>query len=212
MQGSDTREIRQALAEISAIRTQVARETQFRGYGPRSIAATGMLALVVASGQSLWLKPYENDASVFLLVWVTTAAVAASLAIWEAVYRTRWVHSGFAKQMLQAALEQFVPAIVVGLMLTVVLLRTAPLMLWMLPGLWEIAFSLGVLASCRSLPRPMFAVGVWYLVAGLTCLAIESGPHELTPWTMGIPFGIGQLLVAAVLKYGDAESLEARRA
>jgi hypothetical protein len=54
----------------------------------------------------------------------------------------------------------------------------------------------------------MFAVGVWYLVAGLTCLAVEGGPRTLSPWAMGIPFGIGQLLVAAVLQYGFEESFE----
>jgi uncharacterized membrane protein (DUF485 family) len=30
----------------------------------------------------------------------------------------------------------------------------------------------------------------------------------LSPWEMGIPFGIGQLLVALVLKYGYADSAE----
>jgi hypothetical protein len=200
------RELRQALAEINAIRTQVARETQFRGYGPRSTAASGVLAVLVAGGQSLWLKPYEKDASVFLLVWVTTAAVAAGLSAWETFNRTRKVHFGFSREMIQAAIEQFVPAMVVGLMLTVVLVRTAPQVLWMLPGLWELAFSLGIFASCRFLPRPMFAVGLWYLVAGLACLAIESGPRDLSPWTMGMPFGIGQLLVAVVLKYGYRDS------
>jgi hypothetical protein len=78
----------------------------------------------------------------------------------------------------------------------------------MLPGLWEISFSLGVFASARFLPRPVFAVGLWYLICGLTCLAVESGPRMLSPWEMGIPFGIGQLLVAAVLKYGYADSAE----
>ncbi len=34
-------DLRQALSEISAIRAQVARGTQFRGYGPASIAASG---------------------------------------------------------------------------------------------------------------------------------------------------------------------------
>jgi hypothetical protein len=58
------------------------------------------------------------------------------------------------------------------------------------------------------LPRPMFAVGLWYLVAGLACLAIESGPRDLSPWTMGMPFGIGQLLAAAVLKYGYQDCVE----
>jgi hypothetical protein len=208
------RELRQALAEINAIRAQVARETQFRGYGPRSTAASGVLAVLVAGGQSLWLKPYEKDAGVFLLVWVTTAAVAAGLSAWETFNRTRKVHFGFSRQMIQAAIEQFVPAMVVGLMLTVVLARTAPQVLWMLPGLWELAFSLGIFASCRFLPRPMFAVGLWYLVAGLACLAIESGPRDLSPWTMGMPFGIGQLLVAVVLKYGyrDSDSVEESQA
>jgi len=69
-------------------------------------------------------------------------------------------------------------------------------------------FSLGIFASCRFLPRQMFAVGIWYLAAGLTCLMIGSGPRILSPWEMGIPFGVGQLLVAAVLQYGFGESLE----
>jgi hypothetical protein len=74
--------------------------------------------------------------------------------------------------------------------------------------LWELIFSLGVFASCRFLPRQMFAVGVWYLAAGLYCLAVGSAGRELSPWAMGIPFGIGQLLVAAVLHFGYEEPLD----
>jgi hypothetical protein len=203
-------ELRQALAEINAIRTQVARETQFRGYGPRSTAASGVLAILVASIQSLWLNAWQADARVFLMVWVSTAAVAAGFSAWETYVRTRKVHFGFSREMIQAAIEQFLPAMVVGLMLTVVLVRVAPQELWMLPGLWQLSFSLGIFASCRFLPRPMFAVGLWYLVAGLACLAIEGGPHAFSPWTMGIPFGIGQLFLAAVLKYGYEDSVEER--
>jgi hypothetical protein len=203
-------ELRQALAEINAIRTQVARETQFRGYGPRSTAASGVLAILVASVQSLWLNAWQADARVFLMVWVSTAAVAAGFSAWETYVRTRKVHFGFSREMIQAAIEQFLPAMVVGLMLTVVLVRVAPRELWMLPGLWQLSFSLGIFASCRFLPRPIFAVGLWYLVAGLACLAIEGGPHALSPWTMGIPFGIGQLFLAAVLKYGYEDSVEER--
>jgi hypothetical protein len=203
-------ELRQALAEINAIRCQVARETQFRGYGPRSTAASGILAILVALAQSLWLKASHGDPHVFLVVWVSTAALAAGMSVWETYTRTRKEHFGFSRAMIQAAIEQFLPAVVVGLMLTVVLARAAPQELWMLPGLWQLSFSLGIFASSRFLPRPIFAVGLWYLVAGLACLAIEGGPHELSPWTMGIPFGIGQLLLAAVLKYGYEASVEER--
>ena len=205
-------ELRQALAEISAIRTQVARGTQFRGYGPRSIAASGVLALAVAAIQDHWLKGSERDASIFLAVWVTTAVVSVALAAGETVVRARRVHVGFARQMIHAAVEQFLPAVVCGMLLTAVLARNAPQVLWMLPGLWQLAFSLGIFASCRFLPRPMFAVGLWYLASGLACLVIESTPPTLSPWAMGIPFGVGQLLVAAALRYGYGESIEERQA
>jgi hypothetical protein len=201
-------ELRQALDDISAIRTQVARGTQFRGYGPLSVTSSGVLALLVAAAQSHWMAGSHQGLRVFLDVWIATAAVAVFLSALETIFRARRVHSGLAMEMIQAAAEQFLPCIVVGLLLTVVLLRIAPQVSWMLPGLWEVIFSLGVFASCRFLPRQMFGVGAWYLAAGLVCLLVASGHHALSPWEMGIPFGIGQLLVAAVLRYGFEDAIE----
>jgi hypothetical protein len=68
----------------------------------------------------------------------------------------------------------------------------------MLPGCWQIVFSLGIFASARFLPRPIVAAGAWYLFTGLACIAV--GEHTaISPWAMGIPYGVGQLLVAAIL-------------
>lgn len=201
-------ELRQALDDISAIRTQVARGTQFRGYGPLSIAASGVLAMLVAAAQTRWIQSSEHDLRLFLLVWISTAAIAVVLSALETVFRVRRVHSGLALEMIQAAAEQFLPCVVVGLLLTVVLMRVEPRDSWMLPGLWAVIFSLGVFASCRFLPRQMFGVGAWYLAAGLVSLLIASGHHALLPWAMGISFGIGQLLVAAVLHFGFEDAVE----
>lgn len=200
-------DFRQALAEINAIRTQVARDTQFRGYGPVTIAASGVLALLVAASQSLMNRDGSDFLS-FLVVWVSTAAISVALTATETIRRARRVHSGLANEMLQAAVEQFLPALIVGLLLTAVLLWSAPRELWMLPGLWQLLFSLGVFASCRFLPRQTMLVGMWYLIAGLTCLVVQSGTKSFSPWTMGIPFGVGQLLVAGVLHFGSEESNE----
>jgi hypothetical protein len=200
-------DLSQALAEISAIRAQVARDTQFRGYGPASIAVSGVLALLVAAAESHWSVEIGAGPLRFLAIWAGTAAVAVTLTAGETIIRARRVHSGFASAMIQTAVEQFFPALVVGVLLTVVLLRVAAEQLWMLPGLWELIFSLGVFASCRFLPRQMFAVGVWYLACGLTCLMAGSS-KALSPWEMGIPFGVGQLLVAVVLQYCFEESVE----
>lgn len=201
-------ELRDALEEISAIRSQVARWTQFRGYGPGSIAATGLLAFLAATVQSVWLKDAAHDFLIFLSIWTAAAALSVLLAAIEMIARARRVHCEFAQEMIYSAVEQFLPAIIVGVLLTVVLMRVAAHDLWMLPGLWEIIFSLGVFASCRFLPRQMFAVGVWYLACGLTCLIIEAGDRTLAPWVMGIPFGVGQLLVAAVLQFGFEDAVE----
>jgi hypothetical protein len=188
-----------ALADITAIRSQMARGTEFRGYGAATVAATAVLAVVAALVQAFWLPDPASDALAYLALWVATAAVSVLLIGSEMVARTRRIHSGLADEMIHAATEQFIPAGVAGLLLTVVLYRFAPQDLWMLPGLWQIVFSLGLFASCRSLPRAMFAAAVWYLAAGLCSLAFANGTHAFSPYAMAVPYGVGQLYIALVL-------------
>jgi hypothetical protein len=203
-------DLHKALSDISAIRGQIARGAEFRGYGPATVSATGVLAALAAAVQGYWLKDPASEITGYFSIWVATAALSLSIISVETITRARRLHCGFARQMVHAAAEQFLPAIVAGLLLTVVLLRYAPQSLWLLPGLWQIVFSLGVFASCRFLPRPMFTVGVWYLAAGLMCLALGNGPWAFSPWAMGVPFGVGQLLVAAVLQLNYRELHEER--
>ena len=202
------KDLQRALSDIHSIRYQVARGAQFRGYGPASIAFSGVLALAVAFAQVKWAGHAQHD-TLTLVIWIAAAAVSGGLAGIEAFARARRVHSDLAQEMIQSAIEQFLPAIAVGVLLTAVLIRVAPDDFWLLPGLWELVFSLGIFASCRFLPRQMFAVGVWYLAAGLCSLAAASGTRTFLPWTMGIPFGVGQLLVAAVLQLCEENFEEA---
>ena len=199
-------DLNKALADITAIRIQMARGAEFRGYGPITVAATGFLALMAAAIQALWLPDPLADPFNYVALWIATAALSVALVGLEMVARSHRIHSGLADEMIHAATEQFIPAGVAGALLTFVLFRFAPEALWMLPGLWQIVFSLGFLASCRSLPRPMYAVGVWYLAAGLTGLALAGGTHSLSPWAMAVPFGIGQLVMAAILYQSVGES------
>jgi hypothetical protein len=199
-----------ALADITAIRSQLARGTEFRGYGPMTVAATGVVAVAAAGLQALWLPQPGSELLAYVAIWVATAAISILLIGIEMVARSRRIHSGLADAMIHAATEQFIPAGVAGALLTFVLFRFAPQSLWMLPGLWQIVFSLGIFASCRSLPRAMFAAGVWYLATGLGSLAWANGVHAYSPWAMALPYGIGQLFIAAVLYWSvgdnDAEA------
>ena len=197
-------ELHKALGEISSIRRQMARSTEFRGYGPATLAATGFLAILAAGAQAIWLPDPANHIPSYLGIWISTAIVSAALMSVQMVTRSHRIHSGMADAMIRMAVEQFLPSAAAGALLTLVLLRSAPSALWMLPGLWQIIFSLGVFSSCRFLPRPMAAAGVWYLLTGLACIALADS-RALSPLTMGISFGAGQLLVAGILFFTAQE-------
>lgn len=199
------RDLERALADITAIRSQMAQGALFCGYGPVTVAATAVLAVVAGAIQTLWLPDPAADVVSYLALWTFTAAISVILIGIEMVARTRRIHTGIADEMLRAATEQFIPAGVTGAMLTFVLYRFAPQALWMLPGLWQIAYSLGLFASCRLLPRPMFAAAVWYLATGLACIAFASGAHAFSALAMVVPFGIGQLFIAGVLNRSTGE-------
>jgi hypothetical protein len=189
-----------ALGDISSIRRQMASTTEFRGYGPATLATTGLFAILAAAAQALWLPDPTHHISAYLAVWVSTAVFSAALTGVQMYARARRIHSGLSNEMLRMAVEQFLPSVAAGLLVTLVLLRYVPFATWMLPGVWQVIFSLGIFSSCRFLPRPMIAAGAWYLLTGLSCLAM-GGNRALSPWTMGISFGAGQLLVAAILLF-----------
>ena len=193
------RDLERALNDIQAMRSQIALGTEFRGYGPAAFATTGVLGALAALLQSLWIENPAAEILSYLGLWIAIALLSAVIIGIDVVTRSRRVHSGLADEMVQSAAEQLLPAAVAGGLLTIVLVRYAPQSLWMLPGLWQIVLSLGIFAACRMLPAPLLAVGVWYLGTGLACLAFASEAQALSPWAMGLPFGIGQLLTAALI-------------
>ena len=194
-----------ALADIFAIRSQIAAGTAFRGYGPAAVAATGGLALATAIVQFLWLDDPTAHPFAFFAGWTAAALVSGGMIWTEMQARSRRHHSGLADVMIHQAIEQFLPAGVAGVLLAVMLLKFAPETLWMLPGLWQVLVSLGIFASVRSLPRTVAFAGAWYFVAGFGCLLLASQSHVLSPWTMGLPFVIGQLLMAAILHFASGD-------
>jgi hypothetical protein len=167
------------------------------------VAFSGILAWAAALTQAIWIPEPSRDVRSYLTLWIGAAAVGIVAAAVEMALRAR--HSSrWRREQTWLAVEQFLPCIVAGGLLTLVIVRSAESILWVLPGLWSILFSLGIFASRRLLPRATFGVALYYLVAGLACLALCQEEWSLSPWAMGLPFGGGQLLAAAVL-YGTLE-------
>ncbi|MFK4511973.1 hypothetical protein IQ17_02209 [Bradyrhizobium daqingense] len=193
------RDLDKALADIVAIRSQIAAGTAFRGYGPATMAATGAVALITAVLQSWWLDDPTAEPLAFFIGWFVAAALSGLVIGIEMRARSRRHHSGLADAMIHQAVEQFLPAGVAGVLLAVVMWKFAAETLWLLPGLWQILVSLGIFASVRSLPRTVALAGAWYFASGFAVVALASQTKLLSPWTMGLPFVIGQSLMAAIL-------------
>ncbi|HXS11756.1 MAG TPA: hypothetical protein VN734_03575 [Acidobacteriaceae bacterium] len=190
-------DLNQALVDIRNIRRQVAQATEFRGYGPLTLSATAVLALLAGAAQFRWIPEPASQPVEYVALWLTTGLLCAALIATQMLTRARRLHSGMADEMIRMAVAQFLPAGIAGAILPFVLLHVTGSVFWMLPGMWQIVFSLGVFASCRSLPRPMLLAGVWFLLTGLGCIGLGDA-RALAPVTMSGAYVIGMLLVAAI--------------
>jgi hypothetical protein len=200
------RDLDKALADIIAIRSQLAAGTAFAGYGPAAVFATAGVALITAILQYFLLDDPTHKPLAFFLGWASAALSSSAMILIEMVARSRRHHSGLADAMIHQAVEQFLPSAVAGGLLAAMLWKFAPETLWLLPGLWQVLVSLGVFASVRSLPRTVALAGAWYFVAGFAVLLLASQSHALSPWTMGLPFVIGQSLMATILYFASGEN------
>jgi len=188
-------ELRDALSQIAEIRSKAAAAEQFRGYRAVPVGITGLIAVLVALVQTR-IEPNPVN---YLTLWLATAlaaAVVCGVGIW---LRHRQGLDPLANQLTWLAVGQFVPCLLAGGFVTLVVVQRLPEQFALLPGLWQVFFSLGVFASCRLLPKAVVVIGVWYLIAGCFNMTLVSGPEALNPWSMGIPFGVGQIATAAVL-------------
>src|SRR5687767_141513 len=189
----------QALDHIAEIRRAVSRGQVFRGYRAQTTALTGVLAIVVAAVQPMIVPHPWLQLPLYLTLWGGLAIVSAAIFGTELVIRMRRLGSPLQTERTADAVERFVPSLAAGAILTVVYFRFLTPQSWMLPGLWAVCFSLGIFASRTLLPRGIAPVAGYYLIAGCMSLVLARGEHAFSPWAMGLTFGIGQLLAAAVL-------------
>ncbi|MEZ6092296.1 MAG: hypothetical protein R3C05_30705 [Pirellulaceae bacterium] len=192
-------ELRDALQQIADIRQQMARSEVFRGYRSLTVGFAGTLGLIAAVVQTRWVPSPADDLSRYLVLWVGTALISSTIAGAELFLRAQAAGPGIAREMTRLAIEQFLPCLVVGGLLTVCIFEYAPEAGWMLPGLWCFVFALGIFASWRLLPSPVIWGALYYVVCGCGCLRWGQGEHAYSPWQMAISFGGGQLLCALIL-------------
>jgi len=190
-------ELRDAIDQITTIRTQLAATERLRSLRAVPVALSGAMAFAAALVQQQWLADPADDVARYLMLWVGTAllsGIAAAATVVRAVHRSE---SALGLANARLASLQFAPSILAGAIVTAFIALRLPGQIWLLPGMWQMLFGLGNLAAQQLLPMPARIVGLLFLASGAFCLWI--GERALDPWAMGLPFATGQLSLAAIL-------------
>jgi hypothetical protein len=191
-------DVTDALEQIGTIHSHLAKAEEYRGYRPAALAASGVLGLLAALVQP-WLCA-SDEPSAFLRYWIMVGLACAALAGSATAIAYLRQEDEFARRRTRTVIRQFFPCLLAGVVVTAALARPDRLAgsAVLLPGLWALLYGLGTVASLPYLPRLAGVVAAWYLLAGWLLLSFVEGPVP-SGWSVGLPFGVGQLLAAAVL-------------
>jgi hypothetical protein len=189
-------DLAEALDRIDAIHGHLARGEPYRGYRPLALALSGVIGLLAAAAQPLFVA---DDPGSFIVYWVAVALTCGVVAGGTTVHGYLFRDDDLARRRTRVVLRQFVPCLFAGVVVTIVLSRQPwqPLAVPLLPGLWALLFGLGTVASLPYLPRAAALVAGWYLLAAVVLFCCD--PAAPGGWGVGVPFGVGQLFAAAVL-------------
>lgn len=187
-----------ALDDIARIREQLAASIRFQGLAPGIVAISGCFALALG----LWQYSTQDDN---LIVWILLAAVCALMIGIEAVSRARKAHRSMADRMLGSTLNRFLPVATAGAISGVIVLIRVPEFARILPGIWQLLMGIGIFAVLSGLPRQMTIAGGFYLLTGAVSLFLSGVQGPSATLLMALPFGCGQLLVAAILYRASRE-------
>ncbi|MGN6369637.1 MAG: hypothetical protein ACTHN5_15365 [Phycisphaerae bacterium] len=192
-------ELRDALVQIAEIRESMARGAVFRGYRAATTGFSGAVAVATGILQAMIVPDVAKYPAGFIGLWVGAAAICLMAVGVEMFVRTKRSRSDVQRSLTIMAAEGFVPSVVAGALMAYVFGAFIAGGVWMLPGVWMVLFAMGVFASGRLLPREVFWVAGYYLLAGVAALVVGSKGLVSPGVEMMVGFGVGQSLAAGVL-------------
>ncbi len=119
-------DLRNALVQIAEIRQQMAKGDVFRGYRSAPVAFSGIVALVAALAQPLVVPDPLGNPALYLAVWIVAAGVSMGAVALEMTWRLNLVRERTHFEVARLAIEQFLPSIIAGALVTTVIAPTCP--------------------------------------------------------------------------------------
>ncbi|MBL4890123.1 MAG: hypothetical protein JKX97_08915, partial [Candidatus Lindowbacteria bacterium] len=151
-------EVEKAISQISEIHSQISRSEHYRGLRALPVALTGATAIFAGFFQhqiiNSFLAPLGIPFSIcFVLYWCSIAVISLVIAL-SGISRNYFLHDDtMDRKKTIVILENFLPCLVVGMIVTLGITSLIPTNIALLPGIWTLVFTLGVFAARPFLPR-----------------------------------------------------------
>ena len=208
--------VHRALSDVAEMRAQLDRTASYRGF--RSLA-TGFSSLAVLLGaiiQTVGANAPMMQIESYLSIWLGVAIASSALAGFEMIVRGCLSNNRRVWITHRRLIGNLMPSLIVGCVLTLALANYAmehtaavkdSSLIWALPGTWAMIFGLGLFTCRHEMPRMANWVAMYYMVAGMVCLLINSQVgvtfnelfNQRTAWQMVLLFGLGQSFLGLVL-------------
>jgi len=192
-------EVRQAIADLAEVRDRLATVQRFDGYSGTAAIASGLVAVAAGIAQGL-VDPQPATAAqihTYLAIWLWCLGCAlvinyGAIVAWRA--RNRGAQAGVQMRTVGMSIA---PAIAAGGVITVALLMRG--LVDLLPGMWCATYALGLFASRAMVPRDVVLVAVAFGAAA-AALLLAPNIRPLAWWIMPAAFGIGQIVIGAIVR------------
>ena len=183
-----------AAEDLSFIRATMERATAFTLVPGLGGMGMGVTALVAA-----WIASRQDSAVEWLAVWLAAAAVALMLGLAGVVWKGKRSGTAVALRPARRFVLSFIPALLLGALLTVALVRAGRFEL--LPGVWLLAYGTGVIAGGTFSVSAVPMMGAGFLACGAAALFTPPAWGNL--W-LALGFGGLQILFGAIIsvRYG----------
>jgi hypothetical protein len=183
-----------AIDNLSFIRSTMERATAFTavpGWGGVAMGVTAVLATVLAY--------HTATESQWLAVWLSASALALAIGGWAMALKARRAGTSVFSYSGRRFVLSYVPPLVVGALLTVVLVRAG--LYAALPGTWLLLYGTGVVTGGAFSVRVVPIMGLCFMALGAIALLV---PPNWGDWLMAAGFGGLHLIFGFIIarRYG----------
>jgi len=195
-------EVSRALADLEEVRTRLAAVQRFRGLSGGAAIASGLAAIGAGLVQlnTVPQPTTHEELQRYVTIWIV--CLACSLAVnYGAILL--WLARNWSlrsRVQIRTVGMTILPSIVAGGLFTAAFVERDQLGL--LPGTWCLCYALGLIASRAMSPPGMGAIAALFAASG-AALLFAPGSNALTWWVMPATFGLGQLVIGALVYRDD---------